>query len=238
MIVAALPAVLGAALLTGCAQPGLAPATGSVAASDPSPSDVYYSSALPTARVEMPRGANRPEGAPATPDAELTGEQVDALLMSAASVPSTDSSCTAADLRLSLDSPDAAAGHHFGRLLATNISGRSCEVQGWPGMGIRGEWGTPFTIVVGQNQPDPNPIGVAPADPEVPVVIGAGGHAAATLEWTGSLGGAYDEHASLLVVQFADGQHAATLPLTAENHVDIGPETTVRIAPWGHAREG
>jgi hypothetical protein len=111
-------------------------------------------------------------------------------------------------------------------------------VQGWPGMGIRGEWGTPFTIVVGQNQPEANPIGVPPADPAVPVTIGVGGHVAAALEWTGSLGGAYDEHASLLVVQFADGQHAATLPLGAEDHVDIGPETTMRIAPWGQAREG
>lgn len=243
-----LPVLIGAAVLAGCAQPGSVSPAGSAGAppvrstvtpgsgaTDVPPSDVYYSSVLPTTRVELPRGAERPEGAPATPDANLTREQIAALLMSQASSPSTDNSCTAADLRLSLDSPDGAAGHHFARLLAANISGRTCAVQGWPGMGIRGGWGTAFTTVVGHNPPDPNPIGVPPADPAIPVTVPAGGHAAATLEWTGSLGGAYDELASLFVVQLADGQYPVILELTEADSVDIGPETTVRIGPWGQA---
>ncbi len=78
-------------------------------------------------------------------------------------------------------------------------------------------------------------VGVPQADADIAVTLTASGSAAAELEWTGALAGAYDEPVSLIVVQFTIDTTPAVLFVDAADHVNLGPESTVRIRPWGSA---
>ncbi len=198
------------------------------------PSVGWRSGVFPTTRVEMPRGAIRPEGASATPDADLSADDLTGLLTSSASVAPTDATCSADAVSLSLTGLDAALGHRYAQVLARNHSAAACELAGWPGLGVRGQNGTAFAIVA--ERADPALIGGPPAaSPDSPLTLAPGETAAAQLEWTGSLAGAYDEHASLIVVQFAAGQPLGALIVPTGDQIDIGPETTVRVGPWAES---
>jgi hypothetical protein len=80
-----------------------------------------------------------------------------------------------------------------------------------------------------------NRLGVPPADSEAAVTLTVGGRAVAEFEWTGALAGTRDEHVSLIAVQLAADEFPTALLVDPADHVDIGPETTVRVGPWGPA---
>ena len=248
------PLLIGAMVLVGCARPGV-PATAPQAAeamtpqapsSDPSgptppgttetlDSNGMRPGVFPTTRVEPPTDADRPDGPPPTPDRDLTGDQLAALITVPATSPSTPDSCTATDVRLVIPPAEPALGHRYTLLRATNSSGRTCQLIGWPGLGLRGKWGTAFSIVAERNTLPANFVGVPPADPDTAVVLAPGDTAVADVEWTGSLGGASDEHVSLIAVQLTADTVPAALLIDAADPVDIGPDTTVKIGAWGRS---
>ncbi len=232
------------ALSSGCAQPGAAPAaprgpTVSTASSLSTPptghssSDLWRSGVFPTTRVEPPTDADRPDGPTPTPDDELTVADLAGLVRLEASAPAAADRCAPQDVRLSLTGIDAAAGHRYARLIAANTSDRTCTLVGWPGLGFRGEWGAAFPVVAERSEVQVERVGVPPASPDV--ALDPGDRAAAEFEWTGALAGARDEPVSLIAVQFAADGPAAGLAVLPEGHVDLGPDTTVRIGAWGPA---
>ncbi len=145
---------------------------------------------VPTTRVEPPSAADYPDGPSPTPDGELTVDDLMGLIRTPASGRSTAGSCMPDDVRLSL----LRRRHRYAQLTATNISGRTCELVGWPGIGVRGEWGTPLPVVAEHSTIQVDQVGVPPADSDTPVALAAGGHAVAEFEWTGALAGTRDEH--------------------------------------------
>lgn len=186
----------------------------------------------PSTRVEPPPGADRPEGPTPTPDDELTKRDLEGLINIPASAASTGNNCTSGQVRLSLAGSDAALGHRYARLIAENTSDRTCELIGWPGLGLRGEWGTAFATVAERSTIPVDLEGVPPAEVNTAVTIPAGGRAAVDFEWTGALGGNRDEHVSLIAVQLAADESPGVLIVDAGDHVDIGPDTTVRVGTW------
>lgn len=242
--------LLIAAALAGCARPGIetAASSGSASSGSASSGSAQTSPALeatdsngmrtgvmPTTRVEPPSDADRPDGPSPTPDAELSVEDLRRLISNPATGPSTAGSCTSDEVLLSLSDPDAAAGHRYAQLTATNISDRTCELVGWPGLGLRGEWGTALPVVAEHSTVQVDRAGVPPADSTTAVTLATGGRAVAEFEWTGALAGTRDEHVSLIAVQLASDGAPAALPVDPADNVDIGPETTVRVGPWGPA---
>jgi hypothetical protein len=133
---------------------------------------------------------------------------------------------------------DVAAGSRFSSLRVTNVSGSTCAVAGYPGIGARGEWGRALLILAEQDPID--------SGDGSPVLLPPGATASAPIRWTGALAGAHDEWISLLVVQLAQGQdpvavhpviRAATTadadggpPLDAA--MDIGMLTEVRVGSF------
>lgn len=197
--------------------------------------DLHRPGVLPSTRMEPPLDADRPDGPAPTPDDALTTVDLTGLVRQAASDPVDDQRCTPVDVRLSLTGMDAAAGHRYAQLVATNVGDRTCALRGWPGLGFRGAWGTAFPVVAEQVRPSVERVGVPAADPSTAVTLAPGGGAAAELEWTGALAGRREERMSLIAVQFGAGGDAAALPVAAGNQIDLGAETTVRIGPWGAA---
>lgn len=190
---------------------------------------------MPSTRVEPPTDADRPDGPAPTPDAELTPADLAGLIRLPASVPDDDERCGPQDVELSLIGLDAAAGHRYAQLVATNSGTRDCQLTGWPGVGFRGGWGTAFPVVAEQVRSQIERVGVPPADPGVAVGLPPGGRAAAELEWTGALAGNREERMSLIAVQFGAGGPVAGLAVAPGIQVDLGAESTVRIGPWGAA---
>jgi len=229
--------------LSGCARPGSAPAASSgPASSGPVQSsrsvEVTNSNGMrpgvfPTTRVEPPSDADRPDGPSPTPDSELTVDELAGLIRSPATGRATAANCTADDVLVTLSEPDAAAGHRYAQLTATNTSDRTCELVGWPGLGLRGAWGTALPVVAEHSTIQVDRVGVPPADPGTAVTLSVGGRAVAEFEWTGALAGARDEHVSLIAVQLAVDAEPFALLVDPTDDVDIGPETTVRVGPWG-----
>ena len=240
MTTALAPLLLIAGAMSGCAQPGSVTAASSGPAQPSRSVEMTDSNGMrhgvvPTTRVEPPADADRPDGPSPTPDVELTVDDLLGLIRTPATGRSTAGSCTPDDMRLSLTEPDAAAGHRYAQLTATNISGRTCELVGWPGVGLRGAWGTPLPVVAEHSTMQVDRVGVPPADSDTAVALAVGGRAVAEFEWTGALAGTRDEHVSLIAVQLAADAAPAGLLVDPTDHVYIGPDTTVRVGPWGPA---
>ena len=205
----------------GCAQtpPGAATATPT---SVPGP-----------AEGDLAPGWDEPGDAPTTPDAELTPVDLAAMLRLPATAASSPTSCSPEDVTVSLTFVDAAMGHRFGVLKVVNASFEECSVQGYPGIGARGGWGSTFQLAAEQRDP------IDPGATQDEVMLAPGGSAVANMEWTGELAGAASEPISLLVVQLtADGDPIAHPVLgestdkgEPETGIDIGMMTTVRIGP-------
>lgn len=184
---------------------------------------------------ELGPGWDESPDAPVTPDAGLSDADLVELLRIPATAPAGAEACTPADLTLELGAGDAAMGHRYSAIVATNDSDRACTLRGYPGIGARGEWGSRFLLVASQEavtgQDDP-----ALASDPPPVTVLPGETAIAPLEWTGELAGAESEWASILVVQPAAGQTPVAVPAVlaepTSGAVDIGMQTTVRVAWW------
>lgn len=146
---------------------------------------------FPSTRVPPPTDADRPDGPPPTPDDRLPTSALQALLRTAASGKGT---CSAAQLRLRLGGIDAALGHRYTTIRATNSSSTACTLVGYPGLGFRGEWGTAFPVAAERSSIELT--GIGDEKPNQAVRLAPGQTAVAPLGWTGSLAGAYDEKAS------------------------------------------
>jgi hypothetical protein len=223
-------------LLTGCSLSSITPEDGGQASTSPSashsvgtgpgaaaaagPAGDPSPSATAPAQPELPPGWDQPPDSPIVPDSALTQDEVDALLQVTATGPDGAGVCPAGAVSYGVQQLDAAAGHRYGALTATNSSATPCTVAGYPGIGGRGTWGQTFTWSLEQ---------VAEADGSAVVTLAPGGAATAALEWTGELAGADSERLSVLAVQLAQGQPAT---LVHPGSTDIGMLTTVRIGPW------
>jgi hypothetical protein len=239
--VRALPvALLVVVVASGCGGPGsttaTSPTTDQLAgSSEVTDSNGMRSGVIPSSPVAPPSDADRPDGPSPTPDDKLTVNDLRALVRTPASAGSTVDSCSADEVSLALSGIDAAAGHRYAQLIATNTSSGICTLSGWPGLGLRGAWGSSFPIVVDRSSMQVDRVGLPGADPATAVTLASGGRAAAEFEWTGALAGTRDEPVSLIAVQLsADGDPAAFVVEQADR-VDLGPETTVRVGPWGPA---
>lgn len=237
---AAVLALATAAAVTGCGGPG--PAAASLTPDQRGrPVEVTDSKGLrpgfiPGGPPDPPSDADRPDGPSPTPDGELTASDLKGLIRVPASARSTADSCSPHDVRLSLSGIEAAAGHRYAQLIATNTSDRTCQLVGWPGLGLRGAWGTAFPILAERSTMQVDRIGVPTADPATGATLASGDRAAAEFEWTGALAGTRDEPVSLIAVQFAADGIPVAFRVDPADHVDVGPQTTVRVGPWGPAR--
>lgn len=191
---------------------------------------------FPSTRVEPPTDADRPDGPPPTPDAELTSAELAALIRIGASAPPVAGRYSPDELRLSIGGIDAAAGHRYSQVVATNSGRTPCTLIGWPGLGFRGIWGTTFPVVAERTTGPSDRVDQIPADPTRPVALAAGGRAGADLEWTGALAGNRQERVSLIAVQLVAGGPAVKLPVPTANQLDLGAETTVRVGRWRPVR--
>ncbi|MGI8418106.1 MAG: DUF4232 domain-containing protein [Nakamurella sp.] len=240
-------AALGVVLVaTGCAVPDArssASAGTDSAGTETTTSSKYSTSGngmrsgvFPTTRVEPPTAADRQDGPPATPDAALTAAELAALIRVTASAPPVAGRCSVGQLRLSLGIVDAAAGHRYSQVVATNTGRQSCTLTGWPGLGFRGSWGTAFPVIAARATTQIDWVDEIPADPRLPVTVAPGGRAGADLEWTGALAGNREERVSLIAVQLATGGPAMALPVPTANQSDLGAESTVQVGRWRPVR--
>lgn len=225
LVVAGLLA-LTSGTLAACANPAdpAATPTPNAPASTPGPTE-----------SDLPPGWDEPgDGPTPTPADELTAEQLSSILRLPATAPVSAATCTDVDVHLTF--VDAATGHRYGILSVENVGDARCEVRGYPGLGVRGSWGSTFVLALEQRDPIDGGTqqGVVPLDP--------GARAVANVEWTGALAGAESEHAELLVVQLAAGATPVTVPVsydgghgTRDVGIDIGMETTVRVGPLAPA---
>lgn len=187
---------------------------------------------------DLEPGWDEPGDAVVTPDDELTPVDLAGMLRLPATAASTATSCGPEDVELSVSFVDAAMGHRYGVLEVVNVSPVACSVQGYPGIGARGAWGSTFQLAAEQRDP------IDPTATQDEVMLAPGASAVANIEWTGELPGAESEPISLLVVQLtADGEaighpvsaepsetrDPATGTGTADTGIDIGMMTTVRI---------
>lgn len=164
-------AAVGVVLVaTGCAVPD---ARSSASAGTETTTSSKYSTSgngmrsggFPTTRAEPPTDADRPDGPPATPDAELTAAELAALIRITSSAPPVAGRCSVGQLRLSLGIVDAAAGHRYSQVVATNSGRQSCTLTGWPGLGLRGSWGTAFPVIAARTTSQIDLVDEIPADP-------------------------------------------------------------------------
>jgi len=171
-----------------------------------------------------------PDGPAPVPDAELDDAALTALLRTRATA-SGAGHCAADQVALTLEGFDQAAGHRYSRVVVRNTGDVPCVVEGVPGLGARGAWGTTFVNEVGPGTSE---------TPAAPVRLAPGEQAWSDLEWTGDLAGAApeSERVSLLVLQLARGQVPVAVPARIAGDapddppLDIGPLTTVRLTPF------
>lgn len=136
----------------------------------------------------------------------------------------TARSCGPRDVSVALTSAEPALGHRYARAVLRNNTGSACVVDGFPGIGGRGESGDPLELAAEHRQRtgERTPTEVVPVPPA--------GEAYANVEWTGSLAGAETERITVLALQLAEGQPPVVVRTTES--LDIGNGTTVRIGPW------
>ena len=225
-------------LLTACSQAGYAPAAPS---SVPEPLE-----------GELGRGWDEePEPPPivgqelvssgehAQPDSSLGTKELLDILRLPATAAASNSFCKPQDVDVSVQYADAATGSRYGLLWVQNTSDKDCTVQGYPGFGARGAWGSKFLFIAEQidaiTYEDP-------AAEQVAVTLAPGQFATANMTWTGELAGAYSEPISLFVVQLASNQVPIGIPVIQDfvgdgsqpqinSALDIGMLSTVSVGP-------
>lgn len=178
---------------------------------------------------EVPPGYDEsPDGEPPARDDELDDAALTALLRTRASVGAAGH-CTRDEVAVALEGFDSSLGHRYSRIVVRNTAGRSCLVEGVPGIGVRGAWGSTFVPEVTHSEHDLDGEAVAAR----PIRLAPGERAVVGLEWTGDLAGAESEQASLVVVQLASGQVPVAVPAVVDGGpLDIGQFTTIRLTPF------
>ncbi|WP_408896957.1 DUF4232 domain-containing protein [Nocardioides sp. R1-1] len=201
---------------------------------DPAPetdpaADEPTSTTAPPGLDEVPPGYDeRPDGAAPPADDELGDAALTALLRTRSSV-RADGHCTPEQVAVTLEGLDSSLGHRYSRIVVRNRSREACAVEGVPGIGLRGQWGSRFVPEVEHSDRSLNGDPVASA----PLRLAPGERAASDLEWTGDLAGAEAEPASLLVVQLASGQVPVAIPARVGTEwLDFGQFTTLRLTPF------
>lgn len=215
--------------VSGCGAEDPDPVPGSTAAGTTPSVEATLGQTAPPGYDELPPDADAsPDGPPPEPDDGLSADELTALLRTTASVQASGAHCGPEQVEVALVGFDMAAGHRFTSLSVRNISGEPCVVEGVPGVGVRGAWGRRFAPEVERGTPS------AAAGP---VELAPGALATSLLEWTGELGGAESERASLIVVQLARGQVPVAVPARLAGDpadaepLDIGALTTLRLTP-------
>ncbi len=183
----------------------------------------------PPGLEEVPPGYDQQlDGPPPAKGDAVDGAALTALLRTRASV-AADGHCTSDQVQVTLQGFDMTLGHRYSRITVRNTSAAACVVEGVPGIGVQGTWGSRFVPEVKHTDRDTSGAAIAVA----PVRLEPGERASAGIEWTGDLAGAESEQASMLVVQLARGQVPAKVPAVAGGgRVDIGQFTTIVLAPF------
>ncbi|GAA3655100.1 hypothetical protein GCM10022237_13770 [Nocardioides ginsengisoli] len=203
------------------AGPGPGPGAGK-------PAGPTLTTAAPGFEELSPGWDESPDGPAPVPDAELDDAALTALLRTRATA-SGDDHCAPDEVAVSLEGWDSSLGHRYSRVVVRNAGERACVLEGVPGIGARGAWGTTFVNEVGRGTSD---------DPEDPVRLAPGEQATSDLEWTGDLAGSESEHVSLLVLQLAAGQPPVAVPAQIAGDgpdgppLDIGPLTALYLTPF------
>lgn len=142
--------------------------------------------------------------------------------------------CTGDDLRLTLGTPDAAAGGRYLAVHAENVSDRPCALDGVPDLVFRNADGEPQDDVT-----------IEPSAPGVVagrVVVPPGERALATVQWR-AMSTANDPDVTT-VVDVVAVPGAGPVPLTPEvpgvgaAELDVLDGAKVRVGPWVQAAEG
>ena len=142
--------------------------------------------------------------------------------------------CTGDDLRLTLGTPDAAAGGRYLGVHAENVSDRPCALDGVPDLVFRNADGEPQDDVT-----------IEPSAPGVVagrVVVPPGGRALATVQWR-AMSTANDPDVTTAVdvvaVPGADPVPLAPeLPGSGAAELDVLDGAEVRVGPWVQAADG
>lgn len=137
--------------------------------------------------------------------------------------------CAGADLDVRLGWRDAAMGARFLQLVATNVSGRPCAVEGMPGLGFRARSGDPVEDVT-----------IVPrADAVTPVrrvVVPPGADVRTGLEWGMTSIGPYSDPAAHVLVTAVPGGEVVDLPVTdpggTADWLDLVDGAVVDVWPW------
>lgn len=143
--------------------------------------------------------------------------------------------CMPSDLRLTLGTPDAAAGGRYLAVHAENVSGRPCALDGVPRLTFRNADGEPQDdVVVEQSAP-----GVVAGR----VVVPAGERALATVQWRAmSTANDPDVTTSVDVVSVPGAEPASLTPAYPDAAgpagLDVLDGADVRVSPWVQGAEG
>lgn len=224
----------------------------------PSPDDPQ--SVGEPSEAELGSGWDQATVSPVPEPSSLDADQRLALLRLGATAQGGADSCGADDVALFLRGFDVAMGHRYSHLMVTNTSSRTCTVQGYPGIGGYGDWGSTFLWTAEQRNQTGS--GTSGEDEQPVITLAPGGVAAADLEWTGELAGAGAESLWAFAVQLTQDQTPVLFvppgddpeagstswnssqgdgdPSMAEaqqelEDLDIGMLTTVRIGAWREA---
>ncbi|MGW6128387.1 DUF4232 domain-containing protein [Cellulomonas sp. NPDC055163] len=137
--------------------------------------------------------------------------------------------CAGADLDVRIGWRDAAMGARFLQLVATNVSGRPCAVEGMPGLAFRGRSGDPVQDVT--FVPRVDAVTVVRR-----VVVPPGAEVGAGIEWGMTSIGAHHDPAAHVLVTAVPGGEVADLPVTgpggAADWLDLADGAVVDVWPW------